>query len=57
MAEGRVEADWTAALFVLTYNINRGKAKALQLSDVNPYAPKVKPIEAPITVLRDVFCK
>lgn len=63
MAEGRAEAEWGrfAGLMALTANINRDpkKAKPFKPSDFYPFRETKKQARqmAPLTVLRDVFCR
>ena len=61
MAEGRNRAAWarTATILALIANVNRDpKTPAFKPDQFDPYTPsRPAPVtDAPITVLRDVFC-
>lgn len=60
MAEGRGKLEWgqTSCLMALLVNIFRNpkKSKGATPADFNPYMQK-KRVNAPLTILRDVFCK
>ena len=62
MAESRGRLEWgrTSCLMALVANLMRDpkKSKGVKPSDFNPYFQKRKPIiKAPVSVLRDVWCK
>ena len=61
MAEGRGKLEWgqTSCLMALLVNIFRDpkKSKGAKPSDFNPYMQQKKRINAPLTILRDVFCR
>ncbi len=62
MSDGRGKMEWaqTSSIMAIIANIMRDpkKGKGAKPGDFNPYmAKKEKAIKAPLTVLRDVFCK
>jgi hypothetical protein len=61
MAEGRGKMEWgqTSCLMALVANILRDpkKGKISTPADFNPYFQNRKPVKAPLSILRDVFCK
>lgn len=62
MAESRGRFEWaqTSCLMALVANIMRDpkKSKAVEPSDFNPYSHHEKPVvKAPLTILRDIWCK
>ncbi|OQA79896.1 MAG: hypothetical protein BWY31_04138 [Lentisphaerae bacterium ADurb.Bin242] len=61
MAEGRGKLEWgqTSSLMALVANVLRDpkKGKISKPADFNPYFQDRKPVKAPLSILRDVFCK
>jgi len=61
MADGRGKMEWaqTSNLMALIVNVMRDpkKSKAVNASDFNPYLQKKHAGKAPLSILRDIWCK
>lgn len=61
MAEGRGKMEWaqTSQLLAMIVNVMRDpkKAKAASASDFNPYLQKKHAGKAPLSILREIWCK
>ena len=61
MADGRGKMEWalTSNLMAMIVNVMRDpkKSKAASASEFNPYQQKKHAGKAPLSILRDIWCK